>query len=159
MSESRITESVWDYPRPPRVEQSNDRVQIIHGGKTVIDTSNSVRVLETSHPPTYYLPISGFATGVLVPTAGASMCEFKGMANYYDVTVDGITLDSAAWGYKNPQRGFELLSGMVALYPGRFESCSVNGEKVQAQEGDFYGGWINSWITGPFKGGPLTMGW
>jgi uncharacterized protein (DUF427 family) len=134
-------------------------VQIIHGGQTLIDTSNSVRVLETSHPPTYYLPITDFPAGALVPASGASMCEFKGLANYYDVVIGEETFERAAWGYKKPQRGFELLQGTVALYPGRFEFCSVNGEKAQAQEGDFYGGWINSWITGPFKGGPLTMGW
>jgi uncharacterized protein (DUF427 family) len=159
MSESKPAESVWDYPRPPRVEKSSDRVLVIQDGKTLIDTTDSVRVLETSHPPTYYLPIDGFLSGALLPTAGASMCEFKGMANYYDVVIGGWTAERAAWAYKNPQPGFELLRGMVALYPGRFEFCSVNGEKVLAQEGDFYGGWINSWITGPFKGGPLTMGW
>lgn len=159
MRMKRATESVWDYPRPPRVEKTSERVLVVHDGKTLIDTTTSIRVLETSHPPTYYLPIDGFPSGALLPTAGASMCEFKGMANYYNVLIGGQTLERAAWAYMNPQPGFELLRGMVALYPGRFEFCSINGEIVLAQEGDFYGGWINSWITGPFKGGPLTMGW
>lgn len=155
----RETESVWDFPRPPRVENTQDRIIVKHGDIILIDTADCVRVLETSHPPTYYLQIRDFLPNSLIPVAGNSMCEFKGLANYFDVKLGNVKFERSAWGYKTPNRGFELLAGRVAIYPGNFDFCSVNGEKVIAQEGDFYGGWINSWITGPFKGGPQTMGW
>ncbi|BDZ50332.1 hypothetical protein GCM10025867_25730 [Frondihabitans sucicola] len=152
-------ESVWDYPRPPRVEPTADRVVVRLGGETIADTSAALRVLETSHPPVYYLPVSSFAAGVLHPAPGASLCEFKGAANYYDVTGGGVTAPKAAWGYRAPWSGFEALAGYVALYPGAMDACEVAGENVSAQEGDFYGGWITSRVVGPFKGAPGTLGW
>lgn len=152
-------ESVWDYPRPPRVEETRERVVVRLGGEVVADTTEALRVLETSHPPVYYLPASSFASGALSAAPGASLCEFKGSANYYDVTGGRVTARRAGWGYRKPWPGFEALEGHVAVYPGAMDSCEVAGEAVTAQEGDFYGGWITSRIVGPFKGAPGTLGW
>lgn len=152
-------ESVWDYPRPPRCEESRDHVVVSLNGQIIVDTTQAVRVLETSHPPVYYLPISDFVEGTLVPVQGTTFCEFKGQAHYFDVLAGESVASHAAWFYPSPARGFELLKDRVALYPGKMDSCTVNGEKVIPQEGDFYGGWITSNIVGPFKGAPGTAGW
>ena len=125
----------------------------------LVSTNNSVRVLETSHPPSYYLPISDFAPDVLVPVEGQTHCEFKGAASYFDIVVGANRIPRAAWTYENPTKGFEDLAGKVALYASRVDECRVWDEVVQAQEGDFYGGWITSNIVGPFKGAPGTWGW
>lgn len=156
-------ESVWDYPRPPRVEARSERIVVRLGDTVIVDTTDAVRVLETSHPPVYYLPISAFAPGTLVPTHGSSWCEFKGEANYFDVRSgpgpDAVVADRAGWTYPRPTRGFEILEGRIAIYPSRMDSCEVDGERVVPQEGDFYGGWATANIVGPFKGGPGTSGW
>ncbi|MFM6847925.1 MAG: DUF427 domain-containing protein [Terrabacter sp.] len=154
-----MTESVWDYPRPPRVEPSSEHVVVTHAGVVVADTTASLRVLETSHPPTYYLPRSAFSDGVLRPGEGASWCEWKGRAAYLDVVVGDAVLPAIAWTYPEPSRGFEALADHVALYPGRVDRCTVDGEVVVPQPGSFYGGWITSRVTGPFKGAPGTSGW
>ena len=155
-----MTESVWDYPRPPRVEPSGEHVVVTHAGAVVADTTASLRVLETSHPPTYYLPRSAFADGVLRQAQqGASWCEWKGAADYHDLLVGGEVLRSVAWSYPTPSPGFEVLVDHVALYPGRVDRCTVDGEVVEPQPGGFYGGWITSRVTGPFKGAPGTSGW
>jgi uncharacterized protein (DUF427 family) len=148
-------ESVWDYPRPPRVEPVATRVTIELDGRVIADTTDAVRVLETSHPPVYYLPRDAFDDGLLQPAPGRSFCEFKGLAGYLSVGA----VDSAAWFYPEPNVGYEQLVGRVAVYPGRMDRCTVDGETVTAQEGDFYGGWITSAIVGPFKGAPGTLGW
>lgn len=153
------TESVWDYPRPPRLEPSSERVVVTHAGLVLADTTASLRVLETSHPPTYYLPASDFAAGVLRPAEGASWCEWKGQASYLDLVVGDGVLTGIAWTYPEPSAPFEALRDHVALYPGRVDRCTVDGEVVQPQPGNFYGGWITSRVTGPFKGGPGTSGW
>ena len=153
------TESVWDYPRPPRLEPSSERVVVTHAGLVLADTTASLRVLETSHPPTYYLPASAFAAGVLRPAEGASWCEWKGRASYLDLVVGDEVLTGIAWTYPEPSAPFEALRDHVALYPGRVDRCTVDGEVVQPQPGNFYGGWITSRVTGPFKGGPGTSGW
>lgn len=152
-------ESVWDYPRPPRLEVSRDRVSIRLGGKLIAETAEAVRVLETSHPPVYYLPEACFADGVLSPVEGTSWCEFKGEAHYYDLRVDDTVVRRGAWHYPSPRGGFDHLVGMVAVYPGLMDSCQVGDDVVQAQQGDFYGGWVTTGIVGPFKGAPGTMGW
>ncbi|PPF77929.1 hypothetical protein C5B96_14865 [Subtercola sp. Z020] len=152
-------ESVWDYPRPPRVERSGERIVITLGGETILDTTDAVRVLETSHPPVYYLPRSAFADGALTDARGSSFCEFKGLAGYLSVHGGDATAESAAWYYPNPSKGFGLLDDRVAVYPARMDSCTVDGETVVSQEGDFYGGWITSRVVGPFKGAPGTLGW
>ena len=152
-------ESVWDYHRPPRVERVDVRVTIDLGGERVVDTRDVVRVLETSHPPVYYLPMSAFADGALSPAAGASFCEFKGAARYLTVHGGGRTAERAAWTYPDPSAGFEALRDRVAVYAGPMDACTIDGEPVIPQAGSFYGGWITSRIVGPFKGGPGSMGW
>ncbi|MDI2036597.1 hypothetical protein PJL15_03735 [Paenarthrobacter nitroguajacolicus] len=129
------------------------------GDRVIADTTDAVRVLETSHPPVYYLPLSAFPAGVLVPVGGTSFCEFKGVAEYFNVVAGGVEAARGAWMYPNPSQGFEALKSRVALYPERMGSCEVDGERVAFQEGDFYGGWITQRIVGPFKGGPGTVGW
>ena len=156
---SREPESVWDYPRPPRVEASSEHVVITHAGRVLADTTSSYRVLETSHPPTYYLPREAFADGVLRPAEGTSWCEWKGRASYLDLVAGDVVVPKAAWTYADPSRGFDGLRDHVAVYPGRLDECTLDGEVVQAQPGDFYGGWITSRVTGPFKGAPGTAGW
>lgn len=155
----RAVEDVWEYPRPPAVVPSNDRVVVELDGDVIAETTSAFRVLETSHPPTYYLPRSAFADGVLQETAGSSICEFKGRASYFDLVGPGRVVPAAAWTYLEPRAGFEELFDHIALYPGRVDRCTIDGEVVQAQEGDFYGGWITSRVAGPFKGAPGTGGW
>lgn len=152
-------ESAWDYPRPPRVEASRERVVVRLGGRVIADTTDAVRVLETSHPPVYYLPRSAFAPGVLQPAERHTVCEYKGAASYLDVVGGGARAAGAAWFYPAPLPGYADLADRVAVYPGRMDECTVDGERVRAQAGDFYGGWITSRVVGPFKGEPGTLGW
>ncbi|WP_309070721.1 DUF427 domain-containing protein [Arthrobacter sp.] len=155
----RGQESVWDYPRPPRVETYPGVVVIEFGGREIARSSGALRVLETSHPPGFYLPAADFAPDSLRPVEGTTWCEFKGEATYYDVVAGSARAERAAWTYPNPTVGYERLAGTVAVYPGRMDRCLVDGEEVQAQPGDFYGGWITSRVVGPFKGAPGTWGW
>ena len=152
-------ESVWDYPRPPRTEPTSEEILVRLGGELIVRTTAAVRVLETSHPPVYYLPLADFAPGALVPVPDTSFCEFKGTAAYFDVLGGGQRALKAAWTYPDPAAGYRGLAGRVAVYPGAMDSCTVDGEAVRAQEGDFYGGWVTRRITGPFKGAPGTRGW
>jgi uncharacterized protein (DUF427 family) len=152
-------ESVWDYPRPPRVERVPKRVTIVHAGRTVVDSDRCLRVLETSHPPVYYVPRDDIAEGVLEPGEGRSFCEFKGVAGYWDLVAGGTRVPQAGWSYESPVPAYAELKGFVAFYPSRVDECRVGDDLVRPQEGDFYGGWITPDITGPFKGGPGTMGW
>jgi len=152
-------ESVWDFPRPPRLEPSRERVVVVFAGQVVAETTDAVRVLETSHPPGYYLPRAAFAPGVLVEGSGVSVCEFKGAARYLDVRVGEVVARRAAWYYPEPWPGYSSLRDRVALYPAAMDSCEVDGERVEPQAGGFYGGWITSRVVGPFKGGPGTTGW
>ncbi|HEX8348180.1 MAG TPA: DUF427 domain-containing protein [Actinoplanes sp.] len=152
-------ESVWDYPRPPRLERSAARVTVVHAGVTVVDSDRCRRVLETSHPPVFYVPRDDVAPGVLTPGRGRSVCEFKGVASYWDLVAGDTRVPAAAWSYEDPTPAFAALAGAVAFYPGRVDECRVDGEQVRAQEGDFYGGWITAGIVGPFKGAPGTTGW
>jgi uncharacterized protein (DUF427 family) len=152
-------ESVWDYPRPPRVEPSTETVEVHLGGRVIARTNASYRVLETSHPPTYYVPKDAFVDGALQPADGSSYCEWKGQAAYVDLVSDGRTAPRAGWTYPHPTQGFEVLVDHVAVMPGAVDACTVDGETVQAQAGGFYGGWITSRVVGPFKGEPGTWGW
>ncbi len=156
-----MPESVWDYPRPPRVELSSNRIRVVLGGAVIADTTSAHRVLETSHPPVYYVPLEDVAPGSLESSRGRStFCEWKGVAAYFDVIGgDGRQAPRAAWTYANPAPGFEAIRDAVAFYPAAMDECTVDGELVEAQEGDFYGGWITSDIVGPFKGSPGTLGW
>jgi uncharacterized protein (DUF427 family) len=152
-------ESVWDYPRPPRLERTDQRIEIVLGGVTVASTTAAYRVLETSHPPTYYLPAEAFLAGSLRPAAGSSFCEWKGTASYLDVLGGTAVAPRAAWTYPHPTPPFAALAGHVAVYPAPMDRCTVDGEVVQPQPGGFYGGWVTSRVVGPFKGGPGTHGW
>jgi uncharacterized protein (DUF427 family) len=152
-------ESVWDYPRPPRLESFEGSITIELGGEVIASTQRGFRVLETSHPPTYYLPADAFAAGVLRPAAGSSWCEWKGAASYFDLVTTSRTAAHAAWTYPSPTAGFEPLAGAVAVMAASVDRCTVNGETVVPQPGGFYGGWITSWVVGPFKGVPGSAGW
>lgn len=152
-------ESVWDYPRPPRLEPFEGRITVELGGVVVADTSRAWRVLETSHPPTYYLPRAAFADGVLRDAPGTSMCEWKGQARYFDLVTPARTAARAAWNYPDPTPGFEPIADAVAVMAGQVDRCTVDGETVIPQPGGFYGGWITSRVVGPFKGGPGSHGW
>ena len=145
--------------RPPRIERVASRVLVRFGGEVIVDTADVVRVLETSHPPVYYLPMASFVGGALRDTEGSSYCEFKGFARYFDVRGGGVTAPRAAWNYPQPSAGYEALTGRVAVYAGPMDACEVDGEVVTPQPGGFYGGWITSAIAGPFKGTPGSAGW
>lgn len=152
-------ESVWDYPRPPRIERVRRRATIELGGVRIAETTDLVRVLETSHPPVYYLPTDAFALGVLRPASGSSFCEFKGRATSLDVVAGTLVRPRAAWGYPDPPPEYADLVGRVAVYAGAMDVCTLDGEHVTPQPGGFYGGWITAEIVGPFKGIPGSMGW
>ena len=152
-------ESVWDYPRPPRVETSSETIEIRLGGQVIARTDRSLRVLETSHPPAYYLPVDDFVPGVLRPIGGSTFCEWKGVANYFDLVTPTATATRAAWTYADPTGGFDGIRDHVSVMPGAVDACLVDGEVVRAQQGGFYGGWITDRVTGPFKGGPGSHGW
>ena len=152
-------ESVWEYPRPPRLEREPRRVRIIVGEHLVAETTRALRVLETSHPPTIYLPIRAFQPTVLRDTEGSSLCEFKGVARYHDLVVGERRIQRAGWSYPKPAGRFAELLGHVAIYPGRVDEAWLGDERVRPQPGDFYGGWITSELVGPFKGAAGTRGW
>jgi uncharacterized protein (DUF427 family) len=154
-----VTESVWDYPRPPRVEPSDRLVTVVLGGVEVCRTSRAWRVLETSHPPGWYLPREDWLPGALEPADGSSYCEFKGVASYLDVVGGGVRAPRAAWTYPSPTAAYAVLADAVAIYPAAMDACVVDGERVRPQEGGFYGGWITDDVVGPFKGAPGTLGW
>jgi uncharacterized protein (DUF427 family) len=152
-------ESVWDYPRPPRVEPVAERLRVVLAGVTVADSARGWRVLETSHPPVYYLPPDHIRMDLLQPAPGRSFCEFKGWAKYWTVAVGERSAPSVAWSYPDPAPAFAAIADHLAFYASRVDACFVGEERVTPQEGDFYGGWITSRIVGPFKGGPGTAGW
>lgn len=152
-------ESVWDYPRPPRWEDTPKHLCIVFAGVTVADTRRAKRVLETSHPPVYYLPPEDVRRDCLTRTARSSLCEWKGRAVYDTVRVGDREAVDAVWSYPDPTADFAALKNYLAFYPSRMDACLVDGERVQAQPGDFYGGWVTHEIVGPFKGEPGTGGW
>ncbi len=152
-------ESVWDYPRPPRLEAEPRRIRVTFGGRVVADTTRAYRVLETSHPPTYYLPPGDVAEGALRAADGGSWCEWKGAAAYWDVVAGHEVAAGAAWSYPSPSAPYAALADHVAVYVAAMDRCEVGGEAAEPQPGGFYGGWVTSWVTGPFKGEPGTLGW
>ncbi len=152
-------ESVWNYPRPPALLASTRHVVIRCGEVVIADTRRAWRVLETSHPPTWYVPRDDVRPGVLQASrARSTVCEWKGAATYWDVVTPDTTLIAAIWSYESPSPSFTALAGAVTGYPAQLE-CSVDGEQARPQEGGFYGGWITADVTGPFKGPPGTWGW
>jgi uncharacterized protein (DUF427 family) len=161
-------ESVWDYPRPPRLEASNKHIQVIFNQiaisplarhVVIADSHNTYRVLETSHPPVYYIPPEDIQMQYLSQTNQQSFCEWKGRANYYTIQVGDRRIVNAAWFYPNPTQEFAAIKNYVAFYPSRMDACYVDGEQVESQPGDFYGGWITKDIVGPFKGSAGSWGW
>ncbi|MBE2198444.1 MAG: DUF427 domain-containing protein [Anaerolinea sp.] len=152
-------ESVWDYPRPPRLEATTKHIQIVFNGVTIAATRRAYRVLETSHPPVYYIPPQDIEMACLRPSPGSSWCEWKGQAIYYTVQVQGKEAPQVAWAYPRPTPGFAPIKDYVAFYAAPMDICTVDGERVTPQPGNFYGGWITGDIVGPCKGEPGTMGW
>lgn len=152
-------ESVWDYPRPPRLESVSDRLRVVFAGETIAETDQGYRVLETSHPPVYYFPPADARRDLLTPAPGRSLCEFKGEAQYWTIHVGGAESERAAWSYPEPTPAFRAIKDYLAFYASRVDACWVGDERVRSQAGDFYGGWITSRVVGPFKGGPGTSGW
>ncbi|MCU1361923.1 MAG: hypothetical protein JWN99_3212 [Ilumatobacteraceae bacterium] len=148
-------ESVWDYPRPPAVVATDDHVRIVHGGVVIVDTRSAVRVLETSQPPAYYVPSTDVAMEHLHLTRSRSVCEWKGVAVYWNVD----DARDAAWGYPSPVAAYAVLADRLAFYAQRVDECWVNDERVVANPGSFYGGWITSQVVGPFKGDAGTSHW
>jgi uncharacterized protein (DUF427 family) len=152
-------ESVWDYPRPPRLERTPERLRVVCCGETIADSVAGFRVLETSHPPVYYIPPADIRMDLMRPGLGQSWCEFKGHARYWSIEVGGRHFENAAWSYPSPSPAFAAIADHLAFYASRVDDCFVGDERVQPQAGDFYGGWITSKIVGPFKGGAGTLGW
>ena len=151
---STSLEQVRDYPRPPRLEFCNDSILVKALGQILAETNHSQRVLETFHPPTYYLPAEAINDKLLQPASGRSFCEWKGFANYFDVIFADQIIPRAIWAYPHPTEAFSSLAGWFALYPRLMDGCWVNDELVIPQPGGFYGGWITSQVCGPFKGDP-----
>lgn len=152
-------ESVWSYPRPPRLEPTPRHLRVELAGQVLAETGRGVRVLETSHPPVYYFPPDAVAAEWLRPRGGSTACEWKGSAAYFDAVVGEVVRENAAWRYPVAAHPFGVIAGWYAFYAGRVDACYVDGERVVPQPGDFYGGWITPDVVGPFKGGPGTWGW
>lgn len=151
-------ESVWDYPRPPRLDADCRTVRVEQGDIVVAETRSAVRVLETASPPTIYIPPQDVRTDLLVRAPGASMCEWKGSATYWSLQIDGCTTRNAAWSYESPFPDFAEIQGYFSFYPSKV-ACYVDGQRVSAQLGGFYGGWVTPEIVGPFKGQAGTGSW
>jgi len=152
-------ESVWDYPRPPKLEPTIKQISIYFNDALIADTKRAWRVLETSHPPVYYIPPEDIRSEYLVSAQGGSWCEWKGRAAYFDIMVGEKTTSRTAWSYPQPTLSFAPIKDHVAFYAGLMDRCLVDGEEVTPQPGGFYGGWITKDIVGPFKGEPGTSGW
>ena len=152
-------ESVWDYPRPPRLERSREHVVVRVAGVVVAETAAPWRMLETSHPPVYYVPREDVDERLLEPIDRMTFCEFKGAAHYADLVVGARRVPAACWWYPDPPPAYTAMAGAVAFYPHLVDEATVDGEVVRAVQGDFYGGWVTSRVVGPFKGPPGTRGW
>lgn len=152
-------ESVWDYPRPPAMEPVDERLRVEFNGVTIADTTDAYRILETSHPPTYYIPPEDVQMQYLQKESRTTMCEFKGRAVYYTVEVDDRRTQQAAWAYPDPTDKYAELEDHLSFYASKMDRCFVGDDEAHAQEGDFYGGWITDRVVGPFKGGAGTLGW
>ncbi|MBV7258128.1 DUF427 domain-containing protein [Erythrobacter sp. WH158] len=150
---------MWDYPRPAICEPTDRRIQVLHRGVEIADSRNAWRTLETSHPPTYYIPQSDIAMDHLQPNPRRSLCEWKGQARYWDIVTGDTRLEAAAWSYPEPTTSFEGIRDCIAFYPDPLDECLVDGEVITPQPGQFYGGWISQYEAGPFKGGPGSRFW
>lgn len=152
-------ESVWDYPRPPRLEASARHVRIVHDGKVIADSRRALRLLETSHPPSWYIPPADLDMTLLRPRAGGSFCEWKGHAEYWNVVAGGAPLAAVGWSYPQPTPGYAALKDHIAFYAAPFDGVFIDGTQVTPQPGGFYGGWITADVVGPFKGIPGSQFW
>jgi uncharacterized protein (DUF427 family) len=152
-------ENVWDYPRPPALQPVPKTLTIIFAGVTVARTDAGFRVLETSHPPVYYLPPESFIHGSLVAAPGGSFCEWKGRAVYWTIQAGGRQAVAAGWSYPEPTMQFMSIKNYIAVYAGKMDRCLVGDEVATPQPGGFYGGWVTRDLQGPFKGVPGSMGW
>ena len=152
-------ESVWDYPRPPRVEPVLERIRVVVSGVTIADTTQALRILETAGAPVYYLPPADVRTNLLSGTDHHSWCEWKGVASYHSIVLPDRTSPNAGWSYREPLVGYEAIRDHIAFYAWAVDEAWVGDELAVPQPGHFYGGWVTSKIVGPFKGGPGTFGW
>jgi uncharacterized protein (DUF427 family) len=152
-------ESVWDYPRPPRLEECSKHIQVLFNGVTLVDSKESIRILETSHPPVYYIPRKDIRMEYLLEATGSSFCEWKGRARYFTVAVDRRRVERAAWSYPTPRGNYLSIKDFLAFFPSSMDRCLVDGERVKPQAGGFYGGWITGDLVGPFKGEPGSEFW
>lgn len=155
----KAIESVWDYPRPPRIERVDWRVRVIHAGATIVDTPHTIRVLETSQPPAYYVAAEFVDLDRMAPSVRQTFCEWKGIAEYADIVVGDERVVDAAWTYPSPTSGSEAVRGHWAFYAQKADECWIDDERVSSNEGSFYGGWVTANVTGPFKGAPGTSHW
>ena len=155
----RGQESVWDYPRPPRLERVHQQIRVEFGGLILAETTQGYRALETASPPVYYFPPYDVRRFYLVPSSKQTVCEWKGVARYWSLRVDKRVAIEAAWSYPHTMKGYEIIRDYFAFYPSKVDACYVGKQKVEAQAGDFYGGWITPNIVGPFKGAPGTEFW
>ncbi len=152
-------ESVWDYPRPPRLEDCTKAIKVLVADQVIANSTRAKRVLETSHPPCYYIPSADVCMNLLAATERHSWCEWKGQAQYFDVVMGSRRIKDAAWSYPAPTAAFATIRDHLAFYPHLMDACFVDDKRVQSQDGGFYGGWITSDIVGPFKGAPGSFGW
>ena len=150
-------ESVWDYPRPPVLKPSDEQVDVSVGDIPIASSRSTLRVLETAHPPTYYIPERDVNWDALRDIHRQTFCEWKGSANYFSLARK-TDPEAVGWQYRNPVAAFAAIDGHVSFYPDRL-CCWVNGERVRPQPGVFYGGWITDRVVGPFKGEPGTQHW
>ena len=152
-------ESVWDYPRPPRVESVPERIRVVVDGLTVAATERGFRVLETAGAPVYYVPPEDVRLDLLRPSPHRSVCEWKGVARYHTLRLGERVIENVAWSYPDPRPGFEAIRDHLAFYAGRVDEAWLGDERAIPQPGGFYGGWITSRVVGPFKGGLGAFGW
>jgi len=152
-------ESVWDYPRPPRVEPVPERLRVIVDGEPVADTTQGLRVLETAGAPVYYFPPDNVRMDLFQPSPHRTTCEWKGDATYYAYVGPARRIDNLAWSYDNPLPGYEAIAGYLAFYPALVDEAWLGDELATPQPGRFYGGWVTSRVVGPFKGEPGSQGW
>lgn len=151
-------ESVWDYPRPPALVPEKRYITITWQGQSVVESSNSIRVLETASPPTFYFPPEAVNTALLQAATGSSYCEWKGEASYWTLAIPGHTLERVGWSYCSPTPAFAAIAGWIAFYPHHLD-CKVDHQQVAPQGGSFYGGWVTAEIVGPWKGESGSGGW
>ena len=145
-------ESVWDYPRPPKAEQTQKQIRVVYDGIVIAQTNRAIRVLQTGHPPVYYIPREDIQMKYLIPVDKTSTCEFKGTASYYDIKGATKKDHNVAWSYLNPTPGYEMIRDYIAFYPKLMDGCYVDNERVQPEADEYFGGWVTHDIVGPFEG-------